>query len=163
MSFSGKGQFEEATTMRLSANHRDLAAGLLFMTFGALGLWFGRAYEFGSASRMGPGYFPMTLSALLLVVGLITAARALRSSAVAIEWGSPRPIFCVLAGVLAFALLLEPAGFAVASLVLIALGYAGGWRFRILEFIVMYAVLLASCHLLFVKLLGMPLKLIPEF
>jgi hypothetical protein len=149
--------------MRLSANHRDLAAGLLFMAFGALGLWFGRTYEFGSASRMGPGYFPMTLSVLLLVVGLITAARALQSSAVAIHWGSPRPIFCVLAGVLAFALLLEPAGFAVATLVLIALVYMGGWRLRVLELVVMYAVLLASCYLLFVKLLGMPLKLIPEF
>ena len=149
--------------MRLSANHKDLAAGLLFMTFGALGLWIGRTYEFGSASRMGPGYFPATLSVLLLVVGLITAARALRSSAVAIHWGSPRPIFCVLTGVLAFALLIEPVGFAVASFVLIALVYAGGWRFRIVEFIVMYAVLLASCYLLFVRLLGMPFKLLPEF
>jgi len=149
--------------MRVSANHKDLGAAILFMASGVLGLWIGRDYEFGTASRMGPGYFPATLSVLLLAVGLLMAVRALRSSAVEIQWGSPRPIFCVFFGVLAFGLLIEPAGFAIASLLLLALVYAGGWKFRIVEFGIMYAVLLASCYLLFVKFLRMPFKLLPDF
>lgn len=40
-------------------NPKDFWSGILFVTFGCAGLWFGRDYVVGTARRMGPGYFPL--------------------------------------------------------------------------------------------------------
>ncbi|MDD2867015.1 tripartite tricarboxylate transporter TctB family protein [Neomegalonema sp.] len=50
----------------------DLLAGLMFVAFGLIfGLtsWFD--LDLGTARRMGPGYFPLLLSGVLLLLGLI--------------------------------------------------------------------------------------------
>ena len=56
---------------------QDLGAGLAFMLIGLAGLYFGSDLAFGSSSRMGPGYFPTLLSALIIVVGLVIGAGAI--------------------------------------------------------------------------------------
>ena len=37
---------------------QDLGAGVVFVLIGAAGIYFGQDLAFGSAARMGPGYFP---------------------------------------------------------------------------------------------------------
>jgi hypothetical protein len=145
----------------VSVNHKDMAAGLLFMTFGALGLAVGSGYEIGTALRMGPGYFPVVISTLLLLIGAVVSGRALWTGPAEIEWGSPRPVVLVLAAVLAFALLIEPAGLALATLILLGLVYIGGWRFRPLEFAAIYLSLVVGAFLLFVQFLQLPLIMFP--
>jgi len=52
-------------------NRRDFNAGLMFL---AIGLGFGMyslEYSLGTATRMGPGYFPLMLSIIVGVLGLI--------------------------------------------------------------------------------------------
>ncbi len=54
----------------MRASTRDIAAGAVFVAFGAA---FGSAslnYDLGSAFRMGPGYMPLVLAGLLVVLGL---------------------------------------------------------------------------------------------
>ena len=58
---------------------KDLLAGLIFI---GLGLAFGYAtlaYEIGSAFRMGPGYFPLVLSIILTLLGLLTTVQSFAS------------------------------------------------------------------------------------
>ncbi|MEK1854724.1 MAG: tripartite tricarboxylate transporter TctB family protein [Phyllobacterium sp.] len=55
----------------LSFSSRDLICGLLFI---AVGLFFViQAYglELGTALRMGPGYFPLVLAGMLVLLGII--------------------------------------------------------------------------------------------
>jgi hypothetical protein len=58
----------------------DASAGAIFVLFGlafgaqALGL------EIGTAFRMGPGYFPLLLSGVLLLLGILVIASAIRTS-----------------------------------------------------------------------------------
>jgi hypothetical protein len=55
----------------LSFSSRDLICGLLFI---AVGLFFAiQAYglELGTALRMGPGYFPLVLAGMLVLLGII--------------------------------------------------------------------------------------------
>jgi hypothetical protein len=55
----------------LSFSSRDLICGLLFI---AVGLFFAiQAYglELGTAFRMGPGYFPLVLAGILVLLGII--------------------------------------------------------------------------------------------
>lgn len=50
---------------------KDLLAGMIFVGFG---LAFGSAslnYDIGTAFRMGPGYFPLVLSGVIVVLGVI--------------------------------------------------------------------------------------------
>ena len=63
--------------MRLR-NVRDLLAGCLFLAFGLAFLYFAQDYQLGSARRMGPAYFPVVLSLILIGIGLATVGRALR-------------------------------------------------------------------------------------
>jgi hypothetical protein len=54
----------------------DLVPGVLFFVIGALfnaGSYF---YQIGSASSMGPGYFPLILSYLLMVLGVLLIVRS---------------------------------------------------------------------------------------
>ena len=54
---------------------QDLGAGVVFVVIGVAGYYFGRDLAFGSAARMGPGYFPMLLSVLIIAIGLIVGFR----------------------------------------------------------------------------------------
>jgi hypothetical protein len=141
-------------------NQKDLGAGLMFVTFGALGISLSDR-DFGALGNMGPGYYPTIVSVLLVLLGLFLSAAALRGNGEKIVWGAMRPAVAIIAAVVAFALLIEPAGYAVATLVLVAFVYLGGWSIRPVEFLVLYAVLLLGSFLLFAKALNMPLALFP--
>lgn len=141
--------------------NQDFLSGMMFIAFGTAGLYFGAEYEMGTAARMGPGYFPTLISSLLLLAGLVIGAQALWSGSVRVEWGTPRPFLGVIAAILAFTMLIGPAGFAAATFMLILLVYLGGWQPRWLEMAVLYAILLTGSFLLFAKVLMMPLEMVP--
>ncbi len=146
-----------------AVNQRDMAAGIVFMAFGVFGLVLSRELEVGSIERMGPGYFPNLISILLLVVGIVVGVQSLWSRRSKIAWGTPRPLITVVGGVLAFGGLTELAGFAVASLVLLGLVYLSAWKFRFLEFVILYLIIFGGSYLIFVKILSMPLRLFGGF
>ena len=52
---------------------------------GAAGLVFGQDLAFGSAARMGPGYFPTMLSCLIIAIGLVLALKSLATDGPPIE------------------------------------------------------------------------------
>jgi|SoiMetStandDraft_5_1073268.scaffolds.fasta_scaffold60633_2 hypothetical protein len=144
-----------------SINQEDLGAGILFMAFGLIGLAIGSGYDLGSSFRMGPGYFPVTISGLLLAAGAVVSGQAVWSGRRSVDWGSLRPVVSVIAGVLAFGLLIEPAGYAIAALALVAIVFFGNWGLRIIEFIVLYIILVTSTVIIFIKLLQLPIRTFP--
>jgi hypothetical protein len=55
---------------------KDLLSGLIFI---GLGLAFGYAtlgYDIGTALRMGPGYFPLVLSGLMVLLGVVITVQS---------------------------------------------------------------------------------------
>jgi hypothetical protein len=62
----------------LRINWTDALAGLLFILFGLLFGVQSLGLEIGTAFRMGPGYFPLVLSGLLLLLGGLIVASAIR-------------------------------------------------------------------------------------
>jgi hypothetical protein len=101
---------------------RDLGAGLLFIAIGIGGFWFGRKLNLGVASRMGPGYFPMLLSSLICFLGVVVAAKSFVVNGPAIERPQFRPLFFIVAAMLAFGYLIERIGLAltVTTIIIIA-------------------------------------------
>jgi hypothetical protein len=113
-------------------NPQDFGAGVLFLLIGLGGLWFGRDLEAGSASDMGPGYFPRLVSVGLLVFGIVFAARGVVLEGPPIEASRLRPTLLILAAISSFGFLIEPAGLAAATAaVVVVSAYANreaDWR-----------------------------------
>ena len=63
--------------MKLSIDWTDALAGLLFIAFGLLFGVQALGLELGTAFRMGPGYFPLVLSGILILLGLAIVASAI--------------------------------------------------------------------------------------
>ena len=57
-------------------NQKDVAAGLLYVAFGAAFSLGALNYKLGEPARMGPGWFPFAIGVLLVIVGAVTSARA---------------------------------------------------------------------------------------
>ena len=93
-------------------NQKDFAAGLIYIVAGA-GFGIGALnYRLGDPARMGPGFFPFWIGVLLAVVGLLTAAGALKRTAQPDPLKRPElgPMAWILGGVVLFGLLLQPLG-----------------------------------------------------
>jgi hypothetical protein len=134
---------------RLNIN-RELIAGLMFAAWGIAGLWIAADYPRGTALRMGPGYMPVVLCWGLVLLGAAIAIRgALRASNRLTAWHL-RPLILVLLAILAFAVLIEPAGLAIATVAIVLIGAAGGREFRFIEALALALALAAGTVALFV-------------
>lgn len=141
--------------------NKDLWAGLMYIATGAGGWWFALDYPFGSALRMGPGYFPIVLSALMIAGGLYVLALGLRKAHEIIEgnW-SIRALIVLPLSCVVFGILMEEAGFIPAMAALIPLSAAAGRDFKWVEVIVLTIGLTIMCWFGFIYLLGLPYPVI---
>jgi hypothetical protein len=140
---------------------RDLIAGLIFVAFG---LGFGGialTYELGSALRMGPGYFPLVLGGLLVLLGLAIAAEGILRGGEAplgpIHW---RGLIFLTAAVLVFGLFVRRLGLSPALFSATLLAAFSSERTSALAAFAMAAGLTIVCVLIFVAGLGMPVPLL---
>jgi hypothetical protein len=139
---------------------KDFWSGLMLIAIGAVAVFIARDYPFGTALRMGAGFFPVVLGVILMLFGLYFAARGLRSGA-KIEGGwSPRALIVLPLAFVLFGILMEYAGFVPALLVLIVGSAAAGTEFRWGEVLALSVLLTAMCVALFIWALGLPYPLI---
>ena len=146
-------------------NQHDLWSGVMFGSFGLLFIVLSRQYQLGSAAKMGPGYFPTLLGALCLILGLVIAAGAFKSTAThariaKVGW---RELIVVLLGVFLFAALLPQLGIIVALIVLILVTSTASHEFRFRDALISSLVLLVMSYLVFVKGLELQFPLLPKF
>lgn len=140
---------------------RDLAAGLIFIAFGLSFAGIAMTYDLGSALRMGPGYFPMLLGGLLVVLGLAIAAEGIvRGDGEAIGAIAWRGLIFLTAAVLVFGFSVRRLGLAPALFLAVLLAAFSSARTRAWMALAMAAGLTVLCVLIFVEGLGMPVRLI---
>jgi len=142
-------------------NPKDFGAGLLYAALGGAAIVIARDYGWGSSSRMGPGYFPTVLGALLLLIGVASLVRAFLVEGEPIGAIAWKGLVLVTAGTVLFGVLLRPAGLVPALLALILVSASASARFRLdWRALALMAVLIAFCALVFVKGLGLPVQLL---
>ena len=104
---------------------QDVGAAVVFVGLGLAGVYFGRDLALGSAARMGPGYFPVILSWIIIGIGLIVGFKGLTIEGPRIEPMQLRPMLVIIAAILAFGFLIDKIGLALtAALLTILAGYA---------------------------------------
>jgi len=139
---------------------KDFLAGILYIAFGLLGLWLGRALETGSADAMGPGYFPRIVCALLVAIGALLAATALVRRE-AVERGRLRPFAFITLSCLAFALLLRPLGLILTLVISTLLARLAEGNIRIVPLLLLCLVMVVANVGIFVLALRIVIPLWP--
>lgn len=137
---------------------QDFGAGILFIVFGAIGLWVGSDLTFGTARNMGPGYFPMIICALIALIGVIVAAKSLALEGPAIERIHLRPILFILLAITPF-LVIEKTGAIIASILLIIFAAFGRKQVNLLETVIFAVGTAAFVVIIFVYALGQPMPI----
>jgi uncharacterized membrane protein len=141
-------------------NNRDFIAGLLFVVLGGLAIALARDYPFGTTMRMGPGYFPTVLGAILLLFGVYVLARGLRSGdKVKGEWGW-KPLALITVSIVLFGFLLDRAGLIPATIATLFVAAAAGREFRGKEVILLAVVMTAFSVAVFSWGLKLPYPLL---
>jgi len=146
-------------------NHRDFWSGIMFLVLGALFVVFSQAYQLGTPARMGPGFFPTMLGALMAMLGLAivwqsTARSARQGRLEPVGW---RELFLVLLAVGVFAFALPWLGSVIAITLLIAISAIASHEFSWKETLVSIVVLLVMAELVFVKGLELQFPVWPKF
>jgi putative tricarboxylic transport membrane protein len=141
-------------------NNKDVWAGLLLIAIGAAAILMARNYAFGTALRMGPGFFPIVLGGLLILSGLYTLASGLRSGEAIKGFWSPRALIILPLSLVLFGVLMEHGGFVLAMLVLIFASATASTEFKFVEVLWFSLALTALCVAVFVWGLGLPYPLI---
>jgi hypothetical protein len=149
--------------MRRVQLSNDFWAGLLFMAFGAVALFLSRGYMMGSASRMGPGYFPRALGLLLVVLGAALSVRAMRASEAESSTWRWRPLVTILGSLVVFCLLLKWLGLVIAGVLLVFVASTASAEFHWKEALSSGAIQAFVALGLFVWGLQIPLPVWPAF
>jgi len=143
----------------------DFLAGLFFVAVGLAFMIAAIRYNLGSASRMGPGYFPLLLAGLLIFIGIIVGLRGILKpdaepspELAAID---PKSLTAILGGTVLFGVTLTYLGLIAAIFVLVLVSSAAVGRSFHWQTFVLAAALAAFSACLFVFLLGLPIPLWP--
>ena len=137
-------------TVPLRSN-RDFWSGLMLIA---------REYQFGSARRMGPGYFPVLLGGLLVLFGLYLLVKGLRApERIEGNW-SLRALVVLPLSMVLFGVLMDRAGFIPAMVVLIFGSALAGTEFKFVEVALLTLVLTTFAVLVFIWGLGLPYPLL---
>jgi hypothetical protein len=140
-------------------NPQDFWSGLLFFVVGLAAVWFGRGYNFGTATKMGPGYLPTVLSWGLAGLGAFLAMRAFFDSGPPLERSLVRPQLFILAAIIVFAFSIERFGLGPAVIIVTIIASMASSEMRWVETLILSVGLAALCAVLFIRLLGQPLAL----
>lgn len=144
----------------MTFNRSDIGAGAIFI---AIGLFFGittlMELNIGTARRMGPGYFPIMLSGILVVLGLVIAAKSVGRSDEArgpLPW---RGLVVLLSVPVIFGLLVRPLGMAPVLLITTFITSFASQRMSVRVAALLAIGLAVFCVAVFNLGLGLPLRL----
>lgn len=142
-------------------NYNELGAGTIYLLLGVSALWLGRDYPMGTGARMGPGYFPVILGALLAGFGIIAFIRSLVLENIEIPTFAFRQLILVVGSIVLFAVFLPYVGIVVSLMVLMLVGASASSRFRLhWRYVLGILIFVALCTFVFVYALGVPIPLV---
>lgn len=142
---------------------KDFVAGLMFMAAGISAVVIATTYPFGTAARMGPGYFPSILGILLIALGAILALRSLWQDGQPIGVGSLVPAVLVLGAVVLFGIVLPHLGLVLSAVLVVLMSSSASEAFRFKQALLSGIVLAAASVAGFVYGLGLRFPAWPTF
>jgi hypothetical protein len=122
---------------------QDFGAAVVFIAIGLAGVYFGSDLRFGTAAGMGPGYFPVVLSWVIVVIGGIVGIKAVTVEGPRIEPVQLRPLIVIIPAILIFGYLIDKLGLAItAALLTILAAFARGPRIEPVQVLAILIIIL---------------------
>ncbi|MDQ3445581.1 MAG: tripartite tricarboxylate transporter TctB family protein [Pseudomonadota bacterium] len=146
-------------------DQKNFWSGVMFIAFGVFFVGYARQYDMGTAARMGPSYFPTVLGGLMVLLGIIVLIQGLATEQAdgKIEPFNFKALVLVLGAVVAFGLLLRPAGLLVALFVLIAVSSFGSHEFKVRDMLLLSVGMSLLVLGVFIYGLNMTIPVLPSF
>jgi hypothetical protein len=144
-------------------NWTDLLAGLGMAVLCGAFVLFASDYGIGRLARIGPGFYPTAFGLVGVGLGILIVIGSFLSAGEAeapLRW---RPLLFVSAGIAAFTLMVEPVGLLPAVFVSTVINALADRRSRLPGTLLLAVFLTAGVWLVFVVLLGLPIRLIGDF
>jgi putative tricarboxylic transport membrane protein len=138
-------------------NPKDFWTGVIYLVFGLGAVVIGRDYSMGTATKMGPAYFPTVLGYLLALIGAIAVVRAFIQPGTPIGRFAVKNLAIVLGATVLYGLLVRGAGLAVAVFVLVMGSAWASISFRWAPSIVLAIGLAVFSVAVFIWGLGLPI------
>ena len=139
--------------------NKDFLAGLLMIAVGAIAFYMALDYPFGSALRMGPGYFPRVLAGMFIAFGVYVGLRGLRTKEkVEGVWGW-KALALITTAFFVYGWLMDRIGMIPSLVVLFFISALAGHEFRLKEVIILTLVMTTFAWAVFIWGLGMPYRL----
>jgi putative Ca2+/H+ antiporter (TMEM165/GDT1 family) len=150
--------------MWLAKGKRDLYAGGLIALLGAIAIEEGLSEEIGTLIQMGPGFMPLVLGIVLVVLGIAITASATPAqtedpTAVQPPDNDWRAWLCIIAGPSLFIVLGELTGYVPATLVSVFVAALGDRSATLKSAATLSACVTVFGGLLFIYLLNVPFPL----
>jgi putative tricarboxylic transport membrane protein len=139
-------------------NPKDFFAGILFIGIAVVFAFQLRQLPIGSAFRMGPGYFPLVLAALLGALGLVIMIGGLRGKGEPISRVPWRGVLLVVLPVIFFGLTLKGLGLVPSLAITVFATTLASVHWNLRTALINTAVLTVGGWLIFIKALGLPIS-----
>ena len=140
---------------------RDIAAGLIFVLFGLAFAIAASRYPIGTAFRMGPGYFPIVLGGLLVLLGVLVAVEGIIAGEAvpmgAVPW---QAIVLILGSILFFGVTIRGLGLVPALFLTVLMAAFASRRTTPLAALLIAIGLTIACVVIFVEALGLSIALL---
>jgi len=155
-------------------SQKDFFSGLMFLGVGVAFSWGATNYSIGTGARMGPGYFPLLLGVIMMILGAIITFKAM---VIETETGDKigawawRPLCYIISANVIFGILLgglpkiglPSMGLIAAIFGLTFVAAKAGDRFDFKEVLILSIVLSVLSYLAFIKLLNLQFPVWPSF
>jgi hypothetical protein len=138
---------------------RSLLGGLFCVLFGGFVVWQGFTYRMGTLSSMGPGFLPVMLGGLLIVIGIAMLIQSIWETA-PLQDVNVRPLVFVSLAIVGFALTINRFGFLPAATVTVLLAGMAQRRINKLHIALLTVGLIVVVYGIFAYLLRMPIDLV---
>ncbi len=139
---------------------KDLSAGILFIVIGALFVYGALGQELGTPIRMGPGFFPLILAGVLILLGALLFLQGLRQPSaepmVVPWWG----LVLILLAPTVFGLTVQGLGLLPAVALVVLISAFASSRMSAWLALLLTIGLTVFCILVFSVGLGLPIRLL---
>ena len=143
----------------ISIDRTNGICGLAFIATGLFFIWQAASLEIGTAFRMGPGYFPLVLAAILTLLGIVVLVQATRVEGEPMGPIALRGILFILPAPIFFGLTVRGLGFVPALFCTALIADFASQKMTPVAAVILSATLTAFSVAVFSYGLGLPFQL----
>lgn len=144
----------------IARNAKDFWTGVIYIAVGGAAIVLGRDYGLGTAMKMGPAYFPVILSGLLILIGSLSVIRSFIKPGTPVGTVAWKGLTMIIGATVLFGFIVRGAGMAIALPLLVIISAYASNRFSWKYALALAAGVTVFCILVFQVGLGVPLPIL---